>query len=412
MSVVFDVDDVLPATDALPRDTFQAVLEQTIKNDRYARRVGPSTMRAYAGPHSLVANTVFLNPLANAVHLAFAQHYPLTLTPDAIWTTNSQGCALHVQLNAETRRGRFVEHQGKKALVATFPEEPSTPSDWQALVDEWCAHIRVHVGDGNADFFTNSFTTSGRVERTVSGIVMMDAFEHYFDYMVWCICGIPRIELTGTVEDWREIRRRIELMGDCGLGDWLSRLREICDHFVDSAAGRPDRDFWQCMYKPKEVYGDSVANGWLTRLFPYLETESGIIVNRALTTGPSKHDLSSSPEFGVSPDAMRTITAADGAEHRRRWLSSSVSPSSFPNGLSRVPVTLSHANGAEEEFELMGGLIGVGQHPDTLALQPVLGWAVRTLPATERITKTEAQRERERADLMSYLQSPRARDTH
>jgi hypothetical protein len=159
------------------------------------------------------------------------------------------------------------------------------------------------------------------------------------------------------------------------------------------------------------VYGASVANGWLTRLFPYLETASGIIANAALTTAPSAHDLSSSPHPGAPRNAMRTITAADGARRRRRWLSSSVSPSSFPNGLSRVPVTLSHVDGAEEELELMGGLIGVEQHPDTLALQPVLGWAVRTLPPTERITKTQEERERERADFESYLQSLRSSRT-
>jgi hypothetical protein len=392
----------------LPLTSFATALGGTLQSDEHARYGGASTILAHAGPESIVGNGSFAHPLAKAVHLAFANHFPLTLTPDAIWTTVAQGFALHVRLNAEALRGRFVEHQGRKELIANCDGVPTTADHWAGLVGDWCAQIRAHVGTGTADFFLNTFSTSGPVERTASEIVMMDAFERYFSYVMRCICGIPRVQLAGTVDDWLEIRRRIELMGDCGVDDWMTRLRDICDQFVESARGRPDRDFWQCIYKPHEVYGGSVANGWLTRLFPYLETEAGFIPNRAITNGPSDRDFSSSAAPGASRNAAPTMRTADRAESRLRWLSASVSPSSFPNGLSRVPVTVAFTDRPETgALDLLGGLTGVEQDANTLALRPVLGWAVRTRPPQERITQTKEEREREFAEMNAWMESRR-----
>jgi hypothetical protein len=49
-----------------------------------------------------------------------------------------------------------------------------------------------------------------------------------------------------------------------------------------------------------------------------------------------------------------------------------------PPGLSRVPFLWRHAaTGRERRMEAFGGLIGVSQEPQTLALRPKVGWAVR-----------------------------------
>jgi len=407
MSITFDVDDVPPATTGLPLASFASVLTRALEHDLHACHVGTSTMLACAGPEAAVDRSAFANPLVNAVHLAFATHYPLRLTPDAIWTTIAQGFGLHIRLNAEALRGQFVDHQGKKELPVEVLQVPTSEEEWAGLVSNWCSRIREHVGVGAADFFLNTFSTSGSVERTVSEIVMMDAFERYFDYMVMCICGIPYVELTGTVEDWREIRRRVELMVEYGVDDWVDRLRDICDQFVETASGRPDRDFWQCTYKPREVYGGSVSNGWLNRLFPYLETHSGFHSNSAIAGGLSEHDFSSEPWLGARDSSLRTMNDSDRGPARRRWLSAAVAPSSFPNGMSRVAVAMSVQGGQTQQLELLGGLTGIVQDTNTLALQPVLGWAVRTRPSRTRMTQTEEEREREFGELLKLMKSRR-----
>src|SRR5262245_50441118 len=40
------------------------------------------------------------NAFLRAVHAAYALHYPLVLTPDAVWLSIAQGFAAHVNVNA------------------------------------------------------------------------------------------------------------------------------------------------------------------------------------------------------------------------------------------------------------------------------------------------------------------------
>src|ERR1700728_559348 len=66
------------------------------------------------------ATTPFLpsagHGLLHAVHLAYADHRPLALSPDAIWLALAQGFAMHVHANAERLRGKFVRHEGQALL--------------------------------------------------------------------------------------------------------------------------------------------------------------------------------------------------------------------------------------------------------------------------------------------------------
>lgn len=381
MSVSFAVDDVRQATTPLKMTPTLETVGTTLALNRGEPRQGPEAFKASAGPDTVVQDALGIHPLAAAVHLAFADHHPLALTPDAVWTTIAQGFALHIQLHAEELRPRFVAHEGKLALQVVHDTYPPMDSDWPRLVTTWCEGIREHVGRDAAQFFICDFTTSGPVARTVSGIVMMDAFERYFDYPVLCICGIPTITIEGTEADWREIRRRIELMDGYGLDAWLPRLREICDQFVSSAAGTPDRDFWQCIYKPREAYGGSLVTGWLSRLFPYVELH-GFRSNRALTQPPSEADLLGTADFGGESMNGPVRSERDVLPERRRWFSAGVGLSSFPSALSCVPLSMSVAGCLDvQQLQLVGGLVGVEQHPETLALTPALGWSVRHAPA-------------------------------
>ncbi len=82
----------------------------------------------------------------------------------------------------------------------------------------------------------------------------MDAFEPYFEYSMGCVCGIPRVTLTGTVEDWQRMRSRVEVLATYDLEWWISRVRPILDEFVSTAEGNPNRAFWRAIYKPEKVY--------------------------------------------------------------------------------------------------------------------------------------------------------------
>jgi hypothetical protein len=337
----FCVDDVelakklLPVNDALPQ------LEKKFDRKLIAF--------SYDKSLKLIADTG-VHPLAHAIHAAFSDHRPLVLTPDIIWITLAQGFAQHINNNAEKLRSHLVQHKGKQKLVVETPEIPRTVQKWSDLIQEWTLQIRDHVGSDLYRLLECTFSTTTPITQTVSHVVMIDAFQQYFDYEIRGVCGIPDITLMGTVDDWQDICDRVRSMAQYELGWWTNRVLPICREFVKTASGNPSLSFWQAIYKPKKIYGGELITGWLAELFPYLKhhvTEIPSVRNRILSI--DRVDL----------------TVDDG-----------ISPDSLPTGLSQVTIKLRHPNDKEYNLELVAGFIGVCQSKDG-ELKPELGWALR-----------------------------------
>ena len=177
------------------------------------------------------------HPLMETVHEAFSSHYPLTLSPDCIWLTIAQGFGHHVTENAESLRSRLVRHQGHRQLVAKAAG--LAVAEFEQAIACFSAQIRDATDSVVAETLICDFTTTTPAVRTASEVVLMDTFGSYFEYLMRCVCGIPKITLAGTVEDWQRIRARVEVLETFGLGWWVSRLRPILDQFVDAAGGHP-----------------------------------------------------------------------------------------------------------------------------------------------------------------------------
>jgi hypothetical protein len=295
----------------------------------------------------------FLNPLIEAVHLAFSGHRPLVLSPDCIWLTIVQGFGHHVNKYAEDLRGRIVRHEGKKVLcVQTDSLEPAA---WPQLVSQFSAQIRDQSDPVLYETLLCDFSTTTPNMRTANEVALMDAYQRYFRYIAVCICGIPSITLEGTPSDWQRIRDRIELLATFGLEWWTSRLAPILDEFVATANGAPDLSFWQAIYKPERAYATEMATGWIADLFPYLGEASDPTPNPML-------DMKRTDWLPPEP-----------ADQRFR---SGVSLESIPCGLSRAPLTLRFLNKPPVELDLVGGFVGVSQSEQDLTLAPIISWAV------------------------------------
>lgn len=297
------------------------------------------------------------HPLVSAVHLAFSRHHPLVLTPDAIWMTIAQGIAQHINNNPEKLRPQqlgtpqLVRHDGKMDLIVEV-EALSAPEDWADAIALWAEAIEHNVSADMRDLMLCDFSTTTPTIRTASAVVMMDALRSYFDYHVYCICGIPQITLQGTVDDWRTIRNRVEGTAHLDLAWWTSRLLPICDGFIATAEGAPSEKFWREMYKPQGRYGGEVITGWLADLFPYIKqpiTDSVTIRNPILLKSRSR------------------LKTEDG-----------ISAAELPTGLSQAPATLRlQGDSAERGLLIVGGFVGVTQDPTIGSMQPEIGWAVQ-----------------------------------
>lgn len=337
------------------------------------RRVGMQN-RSSAGSvaQQIAARRTFLHPLVQAVHLAFGQHRPLVISPDAIWLTLVQGFGHHVNENAEDLRGRIVRHDGKKQLQVTT--ESLDPAGWPRLINRFSELIRENSDPVLHETLVCEFSTTTSNIKTAYEVALMDTYQRYFDYSMVCVCGIPKVTVLGTPEDWRRIRERIEVLATYGLEWWTSRVTPILDQLVATAEGYPDRAFWQAIYKPQETYGADLASGWIADLFPYL------------FGAPPSSDVT----LEMYSQGRRSAEAVARRNHvlsmpRNAWLLPArevpgwgvgVRLESFPSGLSRAPLDLSLPRHLTKKVVLLGGFLGVSQRSEDNALAPVMSWAL------------------------------------
>jgi Domain of unknown function (DUF4419) len=343
---------VLPEADLLVANA-EADRLLTLRNQwrtKPGKRVFASSILSKSD-HDLVVDVGSrCHPLIDTVHTAFAQHRPLTLSPDDIWLVIAQGFSHHVTGNAERLRPRLVRHQGRRDLTARVSD--LTAACFQKAIESFSAQIRDETDPVLHETLICDFSTTTPASRVASEVALMDTFSSYFTYIVGCVCGIPRITIQGSPEDWRRIRARVEVLGTYELEWWVSRLRPILDEFVLAAGGKPTPEFWRAIYKPKESYATTLTTGWITDLFPYL---------------------------GDGPHRDRNPFLAVAREDWALPARHGVPPKSFPSGLSSVPVKVD-VDGKRFDLDLVAGFLAVKQGSSDLSLSTVIGWSVAEPP--------------------------------
>jgi len=297
--------------------------------------------------------------MLTAMRLSFYDHFPLTLSPDVIWITLARGFAMHVNENSEDLRHRFVTHSGKEKLeVRRMDFQPGEENPWPEVFEDFSEQL-VEATGGLAELVQADFSTTGPVERAVSNLMAMDTFKSYFEYVLYAGCGIPSITLTGTTEDWRKLRLKSQAFADYGLEEWIRALDPILAEFENAKSGNVDADFWQSMFRYYSGSMGTAMTGWANVLFPYLQDhKEKLIPNPYLCDWPNRF-------------------AAEKKQQGRERLFDPQGPSigQIPSCFTSVPLTVFWGD-RETKMRLVGGLMGVTQNNESLAVQPECGWAV------------------------------------
>ncbi len=362
-STTFPVDDVAVGTKPLPTERLKESIEKLLGTpveacDRYT-----ATVVKQPGFHSLIA----------AADLAYQGHFPLVLSPDMIWLTIAQGFARHVANHAEELRPRIVPHEGKVTLtvrrddfVRGSPENP-----WAEVWPAFCEKIRAHIGGEAHALMVCDFTTTGPTERAASQVVLMDAVQSYFEYIVETRCGIPAVALEGTAADWETIRERVGRLEPYDLTWWTDQVEPILDEFVLAAKGKPTRSFWKRLYKEENGSGGPYISGWLVRLVPYLRHRDIVckVPNdyRTAYFTPWRTDLRNF----LLKEPQDRCGGLFGLTHDQ-----------LPSSVSAVPFTWDYHH-EKLDYQFLAGVMAVTQDAATKAIRPRIGWAVRPTPASE-----------------------------
>lgn len=319
------------------------------------------------------------NGLVATVHEAFANEVPLALSPDHIWAAITQAVAIHVNENAEQLRDVFVAHEGKKEIVVrhdglTFGD-PKSP--WHEVFPVFADRLRESIKEPElVDVALGKYSTTGSIESIVHTLALMDTLQTYFEYTVMTLCGIPRIDLLGTADDWRRVRANAErLLQMVRMDNWDGELLPVLDQFVALASGTVEEratTFWERIYAVGGADGSGVipyCTGWLLVFFPFA-VQNGKFVRRATTRYTSDNLI----DAAFWADKERQGLA--GYEKGRDY--DGMEYETIPSGTSRVPFLWKDYGSTMQEYDMAmcgGFLAAIGAGPKGTVI-PVFTWAV------------------------------------
>ncbi|MGB0581720.1 MAG: DUF4419 domain-containing protein, partial [Limisphaerales bacterium] len=353
-SVQFVVADVSPTDVRLDTEECRQRLSRLLTNTQIVR--GSDFGRQ-------VVREANYHPLIAAAALAFKHHLPLTLSPDMIWLTVLQGVAQHTRLHSERLRDQLVPGlKSRIELVVDYGAMalPSNDPEVDRATGEFVAAIHRHLHPQVRELLQADFSTTTQMDRIAGAVALMDACQSYFDYVFYCICGIPSVTLEGTVDDWELLSAKINALhdSDLELSWWTKRLKPLCIEFVQAARGWIDRAHWQNLIKITEIYGDEDLNGWILKFIPYISTGK----NRPFSKRNPVLELN---KYDAPKENERSITGCISS-----WL---------PSGLSQAPVIVAnHANGQKSTSDFIAGFSGVIQSDEDQSLRPAIGWTITT----------------------------------
>lgn len=380
----FSVHNVAPNTARLRADPITDVASVVSKN------LG-TPLACYTPDTDVPAVGLFDRPnlLVTSVYDAFYKHYPLKLNPNVIWLTILQGFGTYVNRHAEALRSKFVNHDGQKLILIIRQDfhYNSPLNDWPSVFPQFASEIEAETHPGVRQLLECSFSNTTDTDRASSHIALMDTCQQYFSYMMFGGCGFPRIDLLGTVEDWRLLRAKAQglerFVNDDAkhLSVWLSSLLPALDHFVQAAEGHPNLAFWGSVCNLAGLSGNpgDPITGWINVLFPYRLDSMRLVENEELDVWATA--FQTAEEVGLEA-VMRG--AEDAWKRRDRyaiWTRGGIDLKDFPTGLSAAPVRIVWVDVKKtQDVKFYGGMFAMHQHPDG-ALEVRTGWAVAEPPA-------------------------------
>lgn len=294
-------------------------------------------------PDSLVV--MECRPFFKGMYWAYAYHHPFVLSPDMMWLLICQGFARHVNANPETMRNFFVNFEGKKTLTVTSTQiDLNNPrSGWEKVFPLFTRQISGYTGTEFIKLLSADFSTTTPVEKIASEITIMETTKPYFEFVIMrIICGIPKITLKGTPEDWQLVLDKTKQLARYDLEWWTKELVPLLEEFVRASKGKIDTDFWRNMFKYhtlKQYGAPNVIDGWIVKFFPY--------------------------DKDGKRNNLQTLIGGD----------------NLPDEIVKVDVDYYDLTGENPDekvpLEIWAGFFGLEQRRGDLAFTPKIGWMVR-----------------------------------
>lgn len=309
----------------------------------------------------------------DTVFYSYQNHHNLIIRPDDIWTAIIVQLSLYVNANAEELRHSFVNFEGTKELEVIFVA-PINDVPFETFIEKIITLIDDNIDPSISHWISPNFTTTTQNDKITAGVALMATLQKYFEYQLSLVlCGIPQVTILGNVEDWKEIRKRVdklnefELDGKDVMEKWSTMLGKILDQFVSVKEGNEkDNEFWRQALRVdnKTVdlgcasYDETFLNGWITAFSAF--DKSGLWQDES----NDDLDYNSNSQNKIGDDSP--------------WLS--IRTDKLSPGIVQAPIKIYDEYAEEDERHYTGAIItghmGYSVKKDEKTVQPMSGWAM------------------------------------
>ncbi|MFD8705714.1 DUF4419 domain-containing protein [Kitasatospora sp. NPDC059648] len=191
---------------------------------------------------------------------------------------------VHVRMYPPRYRALFAA-AGRERVLTVRDDTPAGAAGGVDADADWGRSLRLvrepltaALGAELVELFRPGFSTTTPDDEASALVALMDVVSPYYDFRWETRCGIPKVRLEGTAEDWALLEARVgELAGWFEpLGPWFAELHRVLAEIAATAAGGPvDEEFWRSLYKWDSESGGDFVSGWITAFFAHTQTLSG-----------------------------------------------------------------------------------------------------------------------------------------
>ena len=271
---------------------------------------------------------------------------------------------------AERNRYKFVNFEGREDIIIRTDLNLFRASDdqWQVIIEKLMKETlkKININKNILNVFKKKFSTSTREEEVAITVTFLSIFKKYFKYTIDGTCGISKITIEGTIEDWELLLNKIIEIGnlDEEIIFWTDEIKKIVQKIINTLKTRkPDINFFKNMVqntdRSKECQPD-IINGWIVKFIPYDKNNNKCNFN--------------SPEFnGLTIEQI-------------------------PSQIVILPFNLINVL-QKYDAEIYTGFVGFSQDEKTLAIKPIIGYIIvkvekKENDPNEKIRKLEQEIEK------------------
>ena len=319
-------------------------------------------------------------PLIEGFRMAYLRHFPIVINPSHFWLMILQGFARHMEINdnSERNRNKLVNFEGKKDISFETGINLFTASEeqWLTFVDDLLditTKMLEQSGKDLINLFKKGFSTSTKESIVSNNITILSSFKKYFEYSLSGTCGISKIIIEGTIEDWELLLEKIKAIGnfDEEIVFWTNELIIIIKKIIETLkTKRPDKEFFKNIVqntdRSKQCQPDLI-NGWIIKFIPYDNNGKKCDFNSPNFNGLQIYDI--------------------------------------PSQMTSLPFNLINKNKKGQiinyKAEFFSGFFGILQNKQNLSIRPVIGYAIVEVKNKKEEQIKEMKRHLELMELIS-----------